>query len=64
MASKKRKTPGPIVPLQAYERLAYECRRCDVLFISPSGPEPFCEQCRATLEAAALAPRPDSGGTP
>ncbi len=31
-------------------RLAYECRRCDKLFVSPE-PEPFCESCSAVLAA-------------
>ncbi len=62
MAGKKRKKPGPIEHLSAYERIAYECRRCSKLFVSPEGPDPFCKSCRAVLSArAALAPRKEEG---
>lgn len=45
MAARKRKVPGPIVPLSAYEQLGYECIRCNASFVSPKGPEPFCKDC-------------------
>ncbi len=48
-ARKKKRVPGPIVPIGAYARLAYECLRCRAVFDSPTGPNPFCMSCRQEL---------------
>ena len=43
------KKRGPIEPLGAYARIGYECRRCQAMFVSPTGPEIFCPECRYAL---------------
>jgi len=50
-ARKKRvRVQGPVEPIKGYARIGWLCLRCDEVFFSDRGPEPFCPKCSTALE--------------